>query len=95
VDGSHCRSAWPKTPHVRIGSVAGVAIWNRDIDRSAPEAVLRELALRTATPYERVEAMTLRAYESYVFENLAANAPLLLPVGFTIVRAGSSASNVA
>jgi hypothetical protein len=59
----------------------GVAIWNRDIDRSATEPVLRELALRTATTYERVEAMTLRAYESYVFENLAANSPLLLPVG--------------
>lgn len=59
----------------------GVAIWNRDIDRSAPEPVLRELALRTATPYERVAAMTLRAYESYAFETLADNAPMLLPVG--------------
>lgn len=45
-------------------------IWNRDIDRLAPSWLLFGLSERTGIAANRIEQMTLRAYESYAFERL-------------------------
>lgn len=43
-------------------------LWNRDIDRLAPEWLLTELAERTGTPLAHVRATTLRAYEGWLYQ---------------------------
>jgi len=43
-------------------------IWNRDIDRLAPEWLLMALSERTATPIEKVRQTTLKRYEGVLFE---------------------------
>jgi Zn ribbon nucleic-acid-binding protein len=42
-------------------------VWNRDIDRLAPEWLLSELSYRTGTPAEIVWKTTLRAYEGLLY----------------------------
>jgi len=59
------------------------AIWNRDIDKSADEEILRVLSEKTATPIERVRQTTLAAYEGWLYEkhNPYGNTKWILPVG--------------
>ncbi|MBE0471088.1 MAG: TniQ family protein [Methyloprofundus sp.] len=44
-------------------------IWNRDIDRQAPEWLLTILSERTATMIERVKQTTLKRYEGVLFDH--------------------------
>ena len=44
-------------------------LWNRDIDRLAPEWLLRQLAVRTGTGIVRVRKATLRIYEGLFYEH--------------------------
>lgn len=44
-------------------------VWNRDIDRLAPQWLLDELQVRTGTPKEEVRRTTLRHFEGALFEN--------------------------
>ncbi|CAN8139510.1 TniQ family protein [uncultured Thiomicrorhabdus sp.] len=44
-------------------------IWNRDIDRLAPEWLLTKLSEKTATPIERVRQTTLKRYEGVLFDH--------------------------
>lgn len=44
-------------------------LWNRDIDRLAPEWLLRQLAARTGTGIVRVRKATLRIYEGLFYEH--------------------------
>jgi hypothetical protein len=59
------------------------AVWNRDIDKSADEEVVRVLAGKSATPLERARNTVLSAYEGQLFEsyNYYGPTPWLLPVG--------------
>ncbi|MGI4738440.1 MAG: TniQ family protein [Janthinobacterium lividum] len=59
------------------------SLWNRDIDKSAPELVTRTLAARTATSLARVEETTLRSFEGklYLRHNANGNTDWLLPLG--------------
>ena len=65
-------SAWPDK-----------SIWNRDIDKSADDELLRALAEKTGTSYEWAFQTTLRAYEGFVYEkhNPSGNTPWIMPVG--------------
>jgi hypothetical protein len=67
-----CAMSWP-----------GKAIWNRDIDKSADAEILQTLSERTGTPYERVRATTLSAYEGVLYEryNRLGPAAWIMPVG--------------
>lgn len=58
-------------------------IWNRDIDKSASEAMLEELSIRTGTPICRVRATTLADYENILYEkhNILGPTSWLMPVG--------------
>lgn len=42
-------------------------VWNRDVDRLAPEWLVNELVARTGTPWEMAYGTTLRAYEGMLF----------------------------
>lgn len=44
-------------------------VWNRDIDRLAPEWLMTVLAEKTATPIERVRQTTLKRYEGVLFDH--------------------------
>ncbi|BBP45379.1 hypothetical protein THMIRHAS_07520 [Thiosulfatimonas sediminis] len=46
-------------------------IWNRDIDRLAPDWLLTKLCEKTATPIERVRQTTLKRYEGILFDHTA------------------------
>lgn len=46
----------------------GSAIWNRDIDRSAPPEIGKILVQATGVAAEQFEGTTLRAYEGWLFE---------------------------
>lgn len=46
------------------------SIWTRDIDHHAPAWLLERLASVSGQPIDRLEAMTLRAFEGRVFERL-------------------------
>jgi len=67
-----CALAWPRK-----------SIWNRDIDKSADAEVLRTLSEKTATPFERVRATTLAAYEGVLYEKHNHFGPTawIMPVG--------------
>jgi len=67
-----CDLAWRHKP-----------IWNRDIDKSADEEILRVLSEKTATPIERVRQTTLAAYEGWLYEkhNPYGNTKWIMPVG--------------
>ena len=49
------------------------AIWNRDIDKLAPQEIINVLSRISGTPVERVEHTTLRSYEGTLFERHNAN----------------------
>ena len=51
-------------------------VWNRDIDRLAPEWLLDELSCRTGTPLEIAHATTLRAYEGRLYPRFKASGSL-------------------
>lgn len=57
-------------------------IWNRDIDHHAPAWLLDGLEAHTGVQRARLEAMTLRAFESVVFErfNETGNTRFLMPL---------------
>lgn len=57
-------------------------IWNRDIDHHAPAWLLDGLEAHSGVPRERLEAMTLRAFESVVFErfNETCNTRFVMPL---------------
>ncbi|WP_348682367.1 TniQ family protein [Acidovorax soli] len=57
-------------------------IWNRDIDHHAPAWLLDGLEAHTGVQRVRLEAMTLRAFESVVFErfNETGNTRFLMPL---------------
>lgn len=59
------------------------SIWNRDIDKSADEAMLTELARRTGTPLSRIKATTLADYEGGLYErhNARGNTCWIMPLG--------------
>lgn len=61
----------------------GANVWNTDLDRSAPESMLRTLALRTGTPPDKVEQTVLRRYEGqlHVRSGLGSIANWVLPLG--------------
>lgn len=61
----------------------GVAVWNRDIDRSAPATLLATLSTRTGVVPSRVFATTLRSYEGRAFSRVVpnGNTPWLLALG--------------
>lgn len=51
-------------------------VWNRDIDRLAPDWLLNELSSRTGTPPEMARATTLRAYEGWLYPRFKASGAL-------------------
>lgn len=59
------------------------SLWNRDLDKAAPDAVLHTLAARTPTPLSRIRETTLRSYEGrlYLHHNPKGNTEWLLPLG--------------
>ncbi|MCP9493372.1 MAG: TniQ family protein [Pyrinomonadaceae bacterium MAG19_C2-C3] len=59
------------------------AIWSRDIDKSADERVIHNLATKTNTPLERVRETTLASYCDTLFEEykLYGATKWVLPVG--------------
>jgi hypothetical protein len=61
----------------------GVSLWNRDVDKAAPDFVLATLGRRTLTQPARIQATTLRQYEGrlYLQHNSLGNTPWLLPLG--------------
>ena len=58
-------------------------VWNRDIDRSAPAAMLYTLSQQTGLPFEVLYHATLQSYEGFVFEknSYIGVTPLLCSVG--------------
>ena len=46
----------------------GYSIWNRDIDRLAPDTMIERLSLLTEIPFETIFNLTLRSYEKNLFE---------------------------
>ncbi|MDQ3818853.1 MAG: TniQ family protein, partial [Acidobacteriota bacterium] len=67
-----CTLLWDKRP-----------IWNRDIDKCADDGILTVLEQRTGTPFERVRASTLAAYEGALYErhNAFGNTFWIMPLG--------------
>jgi hypothetical protein len=61
----------------------GVSLWNRDLDKIAPESVLQTLAVRTVTSSERIRQTILRRYEGvlYLRHNPNGNTNWILPLG--------------
>lgn len=59
------------------------AIWNRDIDKSAPEALLDQMCELTSATKEQAYQSTLRSFEGGVYEhhNPCAYTKWLLPLG--------------
>lgn len=59
------------------------AIWNRDIDKSAPEALLHRMCELTGATEEQAYQSTLRSFEGVVYEhhNPCAFTKWLLPLG--------------
>ncbi|QMW03314.1 TniQ family protein [Spirosoma foliorum] len=45
----------------------GQSIWNRDIDKLAPEAILVELSHRTLTSIDTIRQTTLSSYEGRLY----------------------------
>jgi len=58
-------------------------LWNRDIDRSAPEWLLESMCEHTGTPLERVRRTTLDIYRGRLYRrrNAAGQLRWMLPVG--------------
>lgn len=51
-------------------------VWNRDIDRLAPQWLVDELSLRTGTPIETAYGTTLRVYEGLLYPKFKASGAL-------------------
>lgn len=51
-------------------------VWNRDIDRLAPEWLISELSRRTGTSLEIAHGTTLRAYEGWLYPRFKASGSL-------------------
>lgn len=60
-----------------------LAIWNRDIDKSAPEALLHLMCELTGATKAQAYQSTLRSFEGFVYEhhNPCANTKWILPLG--------------
>lgn len=58
-------------------------IWNRDIDRLAPDWLVEGLAIRTKISKDRVINISLRSYDGVVYEkhNAQGNTKWILPLG--------------
>lgn len=61
----------------------GTSIWNRDIDKIAPDSVINSLAERTLAPIAHIRDTTLRSYEGrlYLNHNPYSNTPWIMPLG--------------
>lgn len=61
----------------------GITIWNRDIDRLAPQEVIETLARISGASIEQIEGTTLRGYEGTLFEHHNANGMCrwIVPIG--------------
>ncbi|WP_460500261.1 TniQ family protein [Hymenobacter agri] len=59
------------------------SVWNRDVDKAAPAAVLDGLTERTPSVASRIHATTLRSYEGrlYLQHNPYGNTDWVLPLG--------------
>lgn len=51
-------------------------VWNRDVDRMAPDWLVNQLAARTGTPWLVAHGTTLRAYERTLFPQFRASGAL-------------------
>lgn len=51
-------------------------LWNRDIDRLAPDWLLQALSDRTGTPIEQVFQSTLRSYEGWLYPKMRTSSTL-------------------
>ncbi|MGG7666049.1 TniQ family protein [Dyadobacter sp. BHUBP1] len=62
---------------------AGTSVWNRDIDKLAPEGLLQVLASRTPVSFLRVQQCGLKDYEGRVYlkHNSQGNTKWILPLG--------------
>lgn len=60
-------------------------IWNRDIDRLAPQKIIDVLSRISGTPVGQIEKTTLRAYEGTLFERHNANGMCrwIVPLGIS------------
>jgi hypothetical protein len=58
------------------------ALWSRDVDRLAPEAVLRKLAEITGTDLERSRSTTIEAYSGYLSGHISVggHSPWIVPL---------------
>lgn len=67
-----CSLAWP-----------GKQIWNRDVDKSDDQEVVKLLSVRTGTSLDRARATSLAAYESVLYEkhNRLGPSPWIMPIG--------------
>lgn len=60
----------------------GYSIWNRDIDKSAPDGLIKIISQRTGRTFSEVYQSTLKSLEGYLFETLiSGNTKWLLPIG--------------
>jgi hypothetical protein len=51
-------------------------VWNRDVDRLAPDWLVNELTARTGTPWPVAHGTTLRAYEGVLYSKFRASGSL-------------------
>jgi hypothetical protein len=58
------------------------SIWNRDIDKTAPDGLIKIISQRTGLSFAEVHLSTLKSLEGYLFETLiSGNTKWLLPIG--------------
>ncbi len=64
-------------------TLAGKAIWNRDIDKSADANIVQTLSVKTSVSIKRARATTLADYEGILFEkhNNLGPAAWIMPIG--------------
>lgn len=62
---------------------SGKQVWNRDIDRSVPEQIIKFLAQKTNCTFNDIYNTTLRSYEGKLFEvhNEKTSSKWILPLG--------------
>ena len=67
-----CSIIWP-----------GKQIWTRDVDKSTDSEIVQVLSYKTGTPFDRVRATTLAAYEGVLYERHNHYGPTawIMPVG--------------
>jgi hypothetical protein len=60
----------------------GYSIWNRDIDKTAADGLIKIISQRTGRTFSEVYQSTLKSLEGYLFETLiSGNTKWLLPIG--------------